>query len=47
MDDVPSFFLIGASSSVPQNGANAVIAITVNPSMKMIDGDIFYITFPS
>lgn len=47
MDSVPSFFLIGASSSNPQNGGSTTVTINVNPSMRMIDGDTLYLTFPT
>jgi hypothetical protein len=47
MDDVPSFLLVGATSSNPQNGGSSVVTISFTPSMRMIDNDIVFITFPN
>lgn len=32
---------------MPTNGASSTITLFVNPSIKMIDGDILYFTFPA
>lgn len=47
MDNVPSFLLIEAKSSNPQNGGLTTSTISFTPSMKMIDNDILFITFPN
>lgn len=47
MDSVPSFYSITAASSAPSNGATSIVTLGINPSIKMIDGDTLFFTFPT
>lgn len=46
MATVPSFNSIKASAGSTTNGASGTYTITVNPSIRFVDGDVLYLTFP-
>jgi hypothetical protein len=44
---LPQFTSVTVTQDVKINGATAAYTFTVQPKINFIDGDIFYITFPS